>query len=61
MNKLPSSPIILLSIINTKLRDFYSSLDQLCNDLDEDKCEIIFLLENNGYFYNEKLNQFIKK
>ena len=61
MNKLPSSPIILLSIINTKLRDFYSSLDQLCDDLDEDKCEIIFLLENNGYFYNEKLNQFIKK
>ena len=59
MNKLPSSPIILLSIINTELRDFYSSLDQLCDDLD--KCEIIFLLENNGYFYNEKLNQFIKK
>ena len=37
MNSLPNNPTILLSIINMKLRDFYSSLDKLCDDLDEDK------------------------
>ena len=41
MNSLPNNPTILLSIINMKLRDFYSSLDKLCDDLDEDKEEII--------------------
>ena len=29
---LPSDPMILLSFINTKLRDFYPSLDALCED-----------------------------
>ena len=33
MNSLPNNPTILLSIINMKLRDFYSSLDKLCDDL----------------------------
>ncbi|HJB69908.1 MAG TPA: DUF4250 domain-containing protein, partial [Candidatus Flavonifractor avistercoris] len=30
---LPKDPVILLSVINTKLRDFYPSLDALCDDL----------------------------
>ena len=32
---LPKEPNMLLSVINTKLRDFYDSLDSLCDDLDE--------------------------
>ena len=32
---LPKNPILLLSIVNTKLRDFYSNFDELCQDLDE--------------------------
>ena len=32
---LPQDPNILLSYINTKLRDQYPSLDALCDDLDE--------------------------
>lgn len=55
---LPKEPNMLLSIINMKLRDFYSSLDSLCDDCDEDKAEILSILESAGYRYDEKLNQF---
>mgnify|MGYP000358689334 CR=1 FL=1 len=36
---LPSDPMILLSFINTKLRDFYPSLDALCEDANISKDE----------------------
>lgn len=52
-------PNIVLCIINTKLRDFYSSLDDLCNDLDIDKNEIVDLLKTIHYEYDEKRNAFI--
>ncbi len=51
---------ILLSVINTKLRDFYESLDELCDDLDYDKEEVINNLKSIGYTYDEKLNKFVK-
>ena len=56
---LPSNPIILLSVINTKLRDCYSSLDSLCDDLNENKEDIISTLSAAGYEYSEPLNQFV--
>ena len=56
---LPNDPILLLSVVNMKLRDFYSSLDALCDDLDEDQNEIIQKLLSAGYEYNEELNQFV--
>lgn len=49
---------MLLSIVNMKLRDFYSSLDVLCDDMNENRAEIEALLKNIGYIYNEKLNRF---
>ena len=55
---LPSNPHILLSFINTKLRDQYTSLDALARDLDIDKEEIIKILETIDYFYDENNNQF---
>ena len=55
---LPKIPTVLLSIVNTKLRDQYSSLDKLCEDLDESKEEIEKTLASIGYYYNEELNQF---
>ncbi len=58
MQSLPSNAYVLLSVINTKLRDFYSSLDALCDDLGEDKEEINSLLGTINYHYDEKLNQF---
>ncbi len=54
-------PNILLSVINTKLRDFYSSLEDLCDDLDYSKEEVENILNNNGYFYDSSLNQFTQK
>lgn len=56
---LPKDPIILLSVVNTRLRDFYSSLDALCDDLEEDKSEIINVLSSVGYKYDEKKNMFV--
>lgn len=55
---LPKTPTILLSIINTKLRDEYSSLEDLCDDLDESIDEIKEILLGIGYIYNSELNQF---
>ncbi len=51
-------PFILLSIINTKLRDMYSSLDLLCDDLGESREEIENMLEKIGYKYNISQNRF---
>lgn len=56
---LPKDPILLLSVVNMKLRDFYSSLDALCDDLDEDKNEITARLSAAGYAYDESFNQFV--
>ena len=56
---LPKDPVMLLSLINTKLRDFNSSLEDFCkeNDLNED--EIKEKLEMIDYHYNEERNQFV--
>ena len=56
---LPKDPVMLLSLINTKLRDFNSSLEDFCkeNDLNED--EIKEKLEMIDYHYDELRNQFV--
>ncbi len=56
---LPSDPFILLSVVNTKLRDQYSDLDKLCEDLDEDKTRLVQALAGVGYTYSPEQNQFI--
>ena len=55
---LPKDPNILLSMINMKLRDKYSSFEELCEDLDIEKAEIEKTLANIGYQYSPKVNQF---
>lgn len=56
---LPSDPNILLSLINTKLRDDFSSLDDLCDSLDVDKEELLTKLKSAGYSYDPNINQFV--
>ena len=51
---------ILLSIINTLLRDKYSNLYSLCDNEDYKETEINEVLNGIGYFYNKELNAFIK-
>jgi hypothetical protein len=58
MSYLPTDPVILLSYINTKLRDEYSSLDDFCNDNDCSKSELIERLKSINFSYNPDLNQF---
>ncbi|MGM9844533.1 MAG: DUF4250 domain-containing protein [Muribaculaceae bacterium] len=58
MAYLPQDPIILLSYVNTQLRDNYSSLDEMCKDMDIDRELIINKLLTVGYVYNPVLNQF---
>ena len=55
---LPNDPAILLSVINTKLRDQYSSLAALCDDLDVSEDEIINKLKGIGYNYDSAQNRF---
>lgn len=56
---IPNDPVMLLSFINLKLRDYYGSLDALCEDLDVSKEEILSKLDNIDYHYNEERNQFV--
>ena len=58
MEKRPSDPMMLLSFLNMKLRDFYSNLDELCNALDLDKEEIVKKMADAGFEYNETQNKF---
>ena len=46
---LPKDPMMLYSVINMKLRDFYSSLDAMCEDMGVDKMEIISKLKEVGF------------
>lgn len=55
---IPQDPMILYSFINMKLRDYYPSLDALCEDLDIEKSTIISSLQSIGYEYNPESNQF---
>jgi len=58
-DNLPNDPILLLSVINTKLRDFYIDLDTLCVEMNADKEMIIEKLADIDYEYDANTNQFI--
>ncbi len=55
---LPKDPMILLSYINTHLRDDYPSLDALCEDLDIPRAELEEKLSAVGFAYDEEQNRF---
>jgi len=56
---LPNDPMMLYSFINLKLRDYYSNLDALCDDLQLDKEEVIQKLGAVGFEYSEEGNCFL--
>lgn len=58
MDALPQDDYILLSYINTKLRDEYDCLESLCGALDFDRNEITARLGAIGYAYNRERNRF---
>ncbi len=56
---LPKDPFILLSYLNTKLRDAYSSLDELCDALDVSAEELCGQMERIGFRYDPVQNRFL--
>lgn len=60
---LPNDPIILLSYLNTQLRDKYPSFDELCADMQLDtacRSDIESKLEAVGYGYSDSSNSFVR-
>ena len=56
--ELPKDPMMLFSLIDMKLRDFYPSLDALCSDLNVNKEDIVNRLKEAGFEYNPEQNKF---
>ena len=55
---LPQDPVILMSVLNTKLRDGYDSLEALCDDLELDRDRLTDRLHEAGFDYDPEQNQF---
>lgn len=58
MMDLPKDPIIMMSVINQKLRDYYPSLDSLCEDMNVERTELEAILAAAGFEYNPAANKF---
>lgn len=56
---LPKDPVILLSFVNTKLRDEFESLDEFCAVMDADREDVTSRLAAIGYEYREDQNRFL--
>ena len=56
--ELPKDPMMLFSVINMKLRDCYSSLDELCEDMNVNKDELVSQLKAAGFEYSADHNKF---
>lgn len=56
---IPKDPVMLLSYVNTQLRDVYANLDELCAALDVEKEQIVSALGNIQYTYHPEFNQFV--
>lgn len=54
----PKDPIMLMSWVNMKLRDFYPNLETLCEDLEIAKEDLLERLGAAGFEYNRELNKF---
>ena len=57
-DNLPKDVMILFSFINMKLRDEYSSLEELCEDMDIDQSELKEKLQSAGFEYNADAQKF---
>ena len=58
MTEYPKDPAMLMSWVNMKLRDFYGSLYELCDDLEIDRNDLEERLGKAGFEYNAELNKF---
>lgn len=56
---IPNDPVMLLSFVNLKLRDYYTDLEQFCEELDVAKAELEEKLAGIDYHYDRERNQFV--
>ncbi len=61
MSNLPKDPVILVSFVNTQLRDNYPSLDDFCANYAVEKENLTENLLDYGYQYDSKNNQFLSR
>lgn len=59
MTTIPKDPVMLLGVVNTRLRDFYPSLEELCADCGLRRDEIVEKLKTIDYHYDSGRNQFV--
>lgn len=59
IEKLPNDPMMLLSFVNTRMRDDKLSLKELCKQFDVETKEIEEKLDKIGYTYNNDLKKFL--
>ena len=57
-DRFPKDAFMLASVINTKLRDDYSGIDELCDDLGIDRSALEKKLSDAGFEYLPDINQF---
>ena len=55
---IPQNPVMLLSFVNTKLRDEFDSLEAFCDYYDVSQEEIVEKLKQIDYYYQKNINQF---
>lgn len=58
MMNLPKDPVMLLSVVNTYLRDYHASLEELCDDAAISADELVQKLAAIDYHYDTARNQF---
>ncbi len=55
---MPEDPVLLLSFVNTRLRDMYSDLDEFAAAENIDAALIVQKLSSIDYHYDPNTNQF---
>ena len=56
---MPKDAFVLFSCVNSWLRDFYGSLEELCEDKGFSKEELLKILSEAGFSYDREKNRFI--
>ncbi len=59
MSSLPKDPVMLLSVVNTNLRDYYPTLEEFCRAKDVEQSDIVEKLKMINYEYDAERNQFV--
>lgn len=59
IGKLPDDAMMLLSFVNTRMRDDNISLDDLCVQFEADRAKLEEKLDKIGYTYNDELHRFV--